>query len=181
MTNLYLFLFIVALKALPSFKKVTSPFLLNRISSFLFIYSVVFILIYTIYIQSIGSGNYIECGLFQVTDGLVTNYWGTILQSLSLLSATKGFHNKSNLKDLRFLFNSGLPCPAPSLKISKSIEYIIKHKDDFDFNPIALIHPQDGFGAFCCNKAPTKIHHNYAFQDLSKLNLSEATKVDYSS
>jgi hypothetical protein len=99
MTFLYL-LIIVALFALPSFKNIISPFFallqplrengVGRLSSIVFIFSVVFILLNTIYIQSIGSGNWVDSGLVQVQ-----------IQSLPLFSGTKGFHNKSNLKDLR--------------------------------------------------------------------------------
>ena len=62
------------------------------------------------------------------------------------------------------------------LKISKSIEYIIKHKDDFDINPSAIL---PGIGALWMYRALVKAHHKLAFQEVSKLNLSEAAKVDY--
>ena len=62
------------------------------------------------------------------------------------------------------------------LKIEKSIEYIIKHKDDFEINLSAIV---PGVGALWMYRHVISAHSKYAFQDVSKLNISESAKKDY--
>ena len=122
MSFLYL-LYIVALYALPS----NYPYIylglnqqIYRLSSIVFIFSVVFILFPlgqdTIYIQLIGSGNWVDSGLVQVTIY-------TLIQSNALIPTRprcKRFHNKS-------LF---LPALRLWCSLSKAMPLLLREKGE---------------------------------------------------
>ena len=104
----------------------------------------------------------------------------TLLKNINDLSEDTTVESKSESSIIKY--ENGyiiLDVKQAGLKIEKSIEYIIKHKDEIEINSTAIL---PGIGALFLYKNVVKNHNNFAagsyHQDVEKLNLSEAAKVD---